>query len=173
MTWTANEKLDATTAQYMVAHKDSPIWAVEFLNNSTDILPNTTIHYVVEDHHSDPINALRKLDAFLESAIYPVVLILVESITPEISQVVSKVANSLDITVGTVMRPGGEYTDQSVYSNVLRCVCICYLLYLFECPLFVSSTFVASPFVPLTLCLSRTLSLSLSRLIPQLILDKP
>ena len=120
MSWTANDKLDPTIAWYMVGHKDSPMWAIEFLNNSTDILPNTTIHYVVEDHGSDPVTALRMLNAFLESAIYPVALVLVESVDANVNRVVAKVGNSLDIAVATVVGPDSEYTDQAGYSNLLR-----------------------------------------------------
>ena len=120
MTWTENSKVDSTIAYYMSAHKDSPMWAIEFLNNSTDILPNTTIHYVVEDHGSDPIYAARLLNKFLDSAIYPVALILVESVDHDVNRVIAKFGNVLNIPVATVIGPGSEYTDQTLYSNVLR-----------------------------------------------------
>ena len=177
--WTANDKLDATVARYMSAQKDSPDWAIEFLNNSTDILPNTTIHHVAEDHGSDPITAIRMFNAFLESAIYPVALVIVESADADVNKVVAKMGNALDITVATVMGPGSEYTDQNLYSNLLRGVSTISTIHLptyFLLSLFV--IFISLRVFHITLhSLSKPtqppFSLLTNRLMPQLTTDKP
>ena len=140
MAWNENDKQDPAISRYMSAHKDSPMWAIEFLNNSTDILPNTTIHYVVEDHGSDPITAIRMFNAFLESVAYPVVLVLVEAVEdPEVTSTVARLGNAFNIPIATVMSSGSEYTDQSLYSNVLRCVSIIYSLLVSIIPHFIST----------------------------------
>ena len=122
MTWTPNSHLDETVANYMSAHKDSAIWPIEQLNNSTDILPNTTLHYVVEEHGNNPITAIRMLNTFLDSATYPVAMIIVEAFDLDVTRRIANIANALDITVGTVIGSRTEFADQRLYSNLLRAV---------------------------------------------------
>lgn len=122
LSWTVNGKMDVHVADFMEFHKDAPRYAIDAINNSPDILPNTTIHFVVEDHLNDPHYAVKLLDDFVSSAIYPIFMITIDAVHLPVVRHTAFRANSLGLLSGTIINAKNEFADTEVYPDFVRCV---------------------------------------------------
>lgn len=122
LSWTVNAKQDFHVANYMAFHRDAPRYAIDAINRNPDILPNTTIHYVVEDHLNNPHYAVDLLNDFISSAAYPVVMFYIDALFEPVVQFTAFQANTYGLLAGTVFNAMHEFSNTELYPNFLRCV---------------------------------------------------
>lgn len=122
MSWSVTDYMDATLASFFEFNKEAPRYMIDQINNSSLTLPNTTLHYVVEDHGDDAIRSIQMLDSFLASAIYPVVLVDISSINDDTVVHGASYANAKGLLSGTAVNSDNVFANPKLFPNFIQSV---------------------------------------------------